>query len=84
MTSRTINKLSMIRKLNHLARTGLILGLCFLADALAAQSTAPVDFMRSIGKMYVVVGVIVIVFLGLVGWLVYLDRRLTKLEDQID
>ncbi|HMP30659.1 MAG TPA: CcmD family protein [Saprospiraceae bacterium] len=39
--------------------------------------------MRSIGKMYVVVAVIVAIFIGLVVFLIYLDRRLTKLENQI-
>ena len=42
------------------------------------------DFLRSIGKMYVVVAVIVVVFLGLALYLWRLDRRLTELEDQID
>lgn len=40
------------------------------------------DFMRSIGKIWVVVGVILAIFLILVLFLVYLDRRLTKLENQ--
>lgn len=74
----------MIRNLNQFARIGLIYVLCFVTNSLTAQPEAPADFMRSIGKMYVVVGVIVLVFLGLVSWLVYLDRRLTKLEDQIE
>jgi len=39
------------------------------------------DFMRSIGKMYVVVAVIVCIFLGLVWLLWSLDRRLKKLEN---
>lgn len=50
---------------------------------LNAQSAQP-DFMRSIGKIYVVVAVIVAVFLGLVLFLIYLDKRLTKLENQIN
>lgn len=50
----------------------------------AAQSTGGSDFLRSIGKIYVVVAVIVAVFLGIVVFLIYLDRRLTKLEDQIN
>lgn len=74
----------MTSKLNQLCKTGTFFLLCLLTETLAAQSAAPVDFMRSLGKMYVVVGVIILVFLGLVGWLVYLDRRLTKLEDQTD
>ena len=41
------------------------------------------DFMRSMGKMYVVVGVIVASFVGLVIYLIRLDSKLTKLEHQI-
>jgi CcmD family protein len=41
------------------------------------------DFMRSMGKMYVVVAVIAAIFIGIVVFLVSLDRRLTKLENQI-
>ena len=39
--------------------------------------------MRSMGKMYVVVAVIAAIFLGIVVYLIRLDRKLTKLEDQI-
>ncbi len=52
-----------------------------LSPALFLQA-AP-DFIRSIGKIYVVVAVIVIVVLGLFAYLYFVDRRLTKLEDQI-
>jgi len=45
-------------------------------------SEAP-DFMRSQGKLFVVVAVIAAIFLGITAFLVYLDRRLTKLENQI-
>ncbi len=48
---------------------------------LLAQNDA--DFMRSMGKMYVVVAVIVVIFIGIVIYLVRLDRKLTKLENQI-
>ena len=41
------------------------------------------DFMRSIGKIYVVVAVIVAIFIGIVVFLIYLERKLTKLENQI-
>lgn len=53
--------------------------------ALVAQSAEPpADFLRSIGKIYVVVAVIVVVFLGLAFYLWSADRRLTKLEKQIE
>jgi len=56
--------------------------LCCCLTTTTAQS-APVDFMRSIGKLYVVVAVIVTIFVGIVIFLVFLDRRLTKIENQI-
>lgn len=40
--------------------------------------------MRSSGKIYVVVAVIVAIFIGIVAFLLYLDRKLTKLEHQIN
>ena len=49
---------------------------------LMAQEDA--DFMRSMGKMYVVVAVIAAIFIGIVIFLVLLDRKLTKLENQIN
>jgi CcmD family protein len=54
----------------------------FLANTTFGQSS-DADFMSSIGKIYVVVAVIVAVFIGIVIFLIYLDRKLTKLEDQI-
>ena len=48
-----------------------------------ALQAAPPDFFRSIGKIYVVVAVIAIVLLGLFAFVYAVDRRLTKLEDQI-
>lgn len=42
------------------------------------------DFMRSMGKMYVVVAVIAAIFTGIVIFLIYLDRKIKKLEDQIN
>ena len=59
---------------------GLFLQLIWVQSALAQEA----DFMRSIGKMYVVVAVIVAVFIGIVVFLIYLDRKLTKLENQIN
>ena len=64
----------------------LLLCTCGPALCLFAQTSGGVapDFLRSIGKMYVVVAVIVVVFLGLAFYLWRLDRRLTDIENQID
>ena len=44
--------------------------------------TAMADVMRENGKIYVVVGVIVIIFALIVIYLVSLDRRLRKVEKE--
>jgi len=67
-------------KINKKITTMLLFQL--LAFAAFGQD-ADADFMDSIGKIYVVVAVIVAVFLGIVIFLIFLDRKLTKLEDQI-
>lgn len=66
-------------------KSRLLLSLCFFLVSvfpLLAQ-TGETDFMRSRGKIFVVVAVIVAVFIGIVLFLIYLERRLTKLENQI-
>jgi CcmD family protein len=49
-----------------------------------AQDVEMADTMRSSGKIYVVVGTIAIVFIGLVIYLFTIDRRLTRLEKYND
>lgn len=60
----------------------LITLLIFCVHNLIAQSENP-DFARSLGKIYIVVAVIVAMFLGIVFFLLRLDNKLTKLENQI-
>jgi uncharacterized transporter YbjL len=38
------------------------------------------DIMRSSGKIYVVVAVLVIIFSGIVIWLIRLERKIRQLE----
>ncbi len=61
----------------------LILCMLLLPLTLPAQ-TQQGDFLENIGKIYVVVAVIGILFLGIVLFLVYLERKLTTLENQIN
>lgn len=49
-----------------------------LAQAQSAIDMA--DVMRADGKIYVVVAVLLIIFLGLIGYLIHLDRKISKLE----
>lgn len=41
------------------------------------------DMMRENGKIYVVVGVIIIIFLGITYYAVRIDRKLSKMEDEV-
>ena len=41
------------------------------------------DMMRENGKIYVVVGVIVIIFLGITFYAIRIDRKLSKIEGEI-
>ena len=62
--------------------TLLLLILISTFNALA-QSSSGVEMataLRSSGKIYVVVAAIVIVFVGVVAYLISIDRKLSKLE----
>lgn len=61
---------------------------CLLAVTLSlsvnAQSDVEMaDTMRSEGKIYVVVSIILIVLAGLIAYLFIMDRKVKKLEDQL-
>lgn len=49
------------------------------SNQLVAQAASQ-DFMRSTGKIYVVVAVIVLIFIGVVFYLIRLDSKISKLE----
>ncbi|RPE09778.1 CcmD family protein [Chitinophaga lutea] len=76
----------------------LFAGLMFLCTTVLGQDTTRViseasqqqntetgpvnEFFRSDSKIYVAVGILVIIFICIVLYLVRLDRRLTKLEKE--
>jgi len=59
----------------------LMMLILFLNQVSYAQST-PIDFLRSTGKIYSVVAVICVIFLGIIFYLIRLERKLTKIENQ--
>jgi CcmD family protein len=50
---------------------------------IATAQGSNLDFLRSTGKIYAVVTVIAVIFVGIVIFLFRLDNKLTKLENQI-
>lgn len=55
-------------------------GLALNAQDTAGKKTEMADLMRSNGKIYVVVAVILTILTGVILYLVRLDRKIRKLE----
>ena len=66
-----------MKKLLVLTLTILTCTTAFAQKSIGAQMD---DTMRSSGKIYVVVGIVAIIFVGLAIYLFTIDRRLKKLE----
>jgi CcmD family protein len=60
----------------------LLLPLVLLAQAEPAERKYTAFDMRSNGKIYVVVAVVLIILIGLFLYLIRLDRKITKLEKE--
>jgi hypothetical protein len=61
-----------------------LLLLLFTSVGANAQDAEMADVMRSNGKIYVIVGIILIVLIGLITYLFLLDRKITRLENKLD
>tara|TARA_B100000780_G_C21033577_1_gene414501 strand:+ start:399 stop:581 length:183 start_codon:yes stop_codon:yes gene_type:complete len=53
----------------------------FCSTLTMAQDIEMADVMRSNGKIYVVVAVIAILFIGLMFYLIRIDKKVQKLEE---
>jgi uncharacterized membrane protein len=62
-----------------LSLTGFLMIITFVK--LSAQEGQE-DFMNNIGKIYVVIAVIVLIFIGIFALLIQMERRIKKLENQ--
>jgi len=69
-------------RLRHFLLLFLLLTVHLSAFAQNAASTSPdmAEGLRSSGKIYVVVLVLATIFAGIIAFLIYLERRLTRLE----
>lgn len=55
----------------------------FVSPDLFAQNAEMADVMRSEGKIYVVVSILVLILAGLVTYLFLLDRRISGIEKKL-
>jgi cytochrome c biogenesis protein CcdA len=60
-----------------------VLGLLTSSSLFAQQEVAMADTMRSEGKIYVVVAVLLLILAGLVLYLFLMDRKISRLEEKI-
>lgn len=60
----------------------LLAGLLWAVPSFAQNNTEMADTMRSNGRIYVVVAVLVTILLGLLFYVFRLDRRITRLEKE--
>jgi CcmD family protein len=68
--------------MNKLPSLLTFLGFFFISHLTIAQPEMA-DTMRSEGKIYVVVTILLIIFAGLIGYLVILDRKVTRIEKKL-
>lgn len=67
----------------------LIITICFSLFSFFAiaqnsmQGTEMADLMRDNGKIYVVVAVLTLIFIGIILFLINLDRKIKRLEDDL-
>jgi hypothetical protein len=50
----------------------------------AQASVEMADLMRSNGKIYVLLAVVLLIFAGIVFFLMFLEHRLSKLEQEVE
>ncbi len=62
----------------------LLCGVMLLSPALLAQDVQMADTLRSEGKIYVLVAIIVVILVGLITFLFFTDRKISRLEKQIN
>lgn len=63
-----------------------ILALVFfstIALSASAQEAEMADTMRANGKIYVVVAIVLVILLGLISYLISIDRKVSNLEKRL-
>ncbi|MCB0487352.1 MAG: CcmD family protein [Cyclobacteriaceae bacterium] len=61
----------------------LLIILSLFSQVILAQEVEMADTMRSEGKIYVVVAILVLILAGLIGYLITIDKKVSNLEKRI-
>ena len=60
-------------------KSAFLVAFLLIVHTIHAQDAAP-DFMRSVGKIYVVAAVTLIILVALFAYMVILDRKISRIE----
>jgi CcmD family protein len=60
-----------------------LLSALFFASPVFSQEVEMADGLRSEGKIYVVVSILLVILIGLTGYLVMIDRKVSRLEKKV-
>ena len=69
--------------MKRLVRLVMYTLMLFTVTVNAQQEVEMADTMRSEGKIYVIVAIVLIVLTGLIIYLFLMDRKLKKIEDRL-
>lgn len=72
--------------INSIKGSGMLFALLLLSASVFAQDNQPIEMAEGLyqsGKIYVVVTVLSVIFIGIVAYLILLDRKISKLEKEI-
>lgn len=70
--------------MNKINRAILLLLVSLSSMIVNAQTESGMALdMRSSGKIYVVLGVLLLIFSGLITYLIFIDRKVSKIEKEI-
>ena len=69
--------------MKNLSKLFILFTLLLLSQSAFAQDAEMADVMRSNGKIYVVVAIILVIFTGLIIYLTVMDRKITRLEKKL-
>jgi K+-transporting ATPase A subunit len=69
--------------MNKLIKLGTVALLNMLSLSVVAQEAEMADTMRTNGKIYVVVAIVLVILVGLIGYLISIDLKVSKLEKRL-
>ena len=65
-------------------RIGSFIVAMLLFSSANSQEVEMADGLRTEGKIYVVVAILLVILLGLIAYLILIDRKATRLEKKLD